>query len=88
MLFEYLKEHKCDELFNEEEEMQKLCPMSAKRLAQHITAFIVETYSLKPNKDDIIDVCKGTIALFPSLETQPSCCDGIVGKIVLNLSRI
>lgn len=78
MLNEYLKEKKCDDLFIEEKNTQCLSVSSSKHLAQIITSFIEETFTLKASKDDISDVCKG--ALFPSLETKPSNIDGIVWK--------
>lgn len=78
MLSGYLKEKKCDNLFIEEENLHCLSKTSTKQLAQNLTSFINELYSLKASKEEIFDVCKGAIALFPSLETKPSEISGIV----------
>lgn len=78
MLHEYLKEKKCDDLFIEEENLSCLSKGSLKHLTQNITSFIEETYSLKASKEDVVDVCKAAILLFPSLETKPSDINGIV----------
>lgn len=78
MLFEYLKEQKCDDIFIEEENLNCLSKTSSKRLAQNLASFIDDTYTLKARKEDITDVCIGAVALFPSLETKPSNINGIV----------
>lgn len=65
-------------MFIEEETLGCLSKVSSKQLAQNITSFIEETYSLKASKEDIFEVCRAAIVLFPSLETKPSHLNGIV----------
>lgn len=80
-LKEYIVRHEGDdELFVEENE-DKLSPRSQDTVLKYVLEFIKNQYTLSIRPDDMIQVCKAVIALFPSLKVEDSEIGGIVSFV-------
>lgn len=51
---------------------------SIKELCRNATSYLIDTYTMYPKSDEIIEVCSAIIDIFPSLNHQNSNIGGIV----------
>lgn len=49
-----------------------------RKLSDALYEYLKKTFSKEPSSDDISDVCKAAISIFPLIKVDPSDIDGIV----------
>lgn len=78
MLQKYLESNDLKHLFSEYENHGFLSQPSKKEMVQGVTSYLIDTYTLNPKREEIMNVCSAAIDLFPAYKMPNSQIGGIV----------
>lgn len=78
MLKKYLEANGCKHVFTEYSNAEFLKKNTKKQMIRSATDYLVNTFSLYPQYDEIVSVCSAIIEWFPAYATAESKIGGIV----------
>lgn len=77
----FLKDTGQQKIIDEYELIKELSQKSKKILSDSLFEYLKRTFPNIASTDEVIDVCKAALSLFPNIKADPSEIDGIVSCI-------